>query len=214
VTAPGRAGLDAILGDPDHALLAFDYDGVLAPIVDDPENAPPHPGAVAALARLAPRVGTVVIITGRPAEVVVAYGQFADIPALSRLVIFGHYGRERWDAESGQVHTPPTPDSVAAAAAELPDLLTRLGAPARPGSSTRAGRSRCTPGAVRTRGDARHAVESDSRLCRASRSGGRTGPPGARAAATGCRQRTDIIGLRARARRPLGLLHRRRSRRS
>jgi trehalose 6-phosphate phosphatase len=129
VTAPGRAGLDAILRDPQHALLAFDYDGVLAPIVDDPENAPPHPGAIAALARLAPHVGTVVIITGRPAKVVVAYGQLADIPALSRLVVFGHYGRERWDAATGEVRTPPAPDSVAAAAAELPDLLARLGAP-------------------------------------------------------------------------------------
>src|SRR5204862_3688757 len=105
VTAPGRDALAAILADPHRALFAFDYDGVLAPIVDDPQNSPPHPDAVPALTRLATLVGTVVIISGRPAEVVVDYGRFQDVPALVDLVVFGHYGRERW--QSGRVVTAP-----------------------------------------------------------------------------------------------------------
>lgn len=129
VTVPGRIALESILQDPHGALLAFDYDGVLAPIVDDPENTPPYPGAVPALGRLADRVGAVAIITGRPADVVVAFGGFADVPSLSRLVVFGLYGRERWDAQTGKIVAPPIPESVSAVAAELPELLARLGAP-------------------------------------------------------------------------------------
>ena len=129
VTAPGRDGLAAILSDPHGALLAFDYDGVLAPIVDDPMNSPPQPGAIATLVRLADRIGSLVIITGRPAAVVITYGRFAEEPALHELVVFGLYGRERWDAKTGRVVTPPPPEGVLAARAELPALLERLGAP-------------------------------------------------------------------------------------
>ena len=35
-TLDGQAGLAAMAADPAHALLATDYDGTLAPIVDDP----------------------------------------------------------------------------------------------------------------------------------------------------------------------------------
>jgi trehalose 6-phosphate phosphatase len=129
VSVPGRFALASILHDPQGALFAFDYDGVLAPIVDDPQNTPPYPGAVAALARLASRIGAVAIISGRPADVVVAFGGFADVPALSHLVVFGLYGRERWDTHTGKVVAPPIPESVAAVAGELPELLARLGAP-------------------------------------------------------------------------------------
>jgi trehalose 6-phosphate phosphatase len=101
VTEAGRAGLAALLKDPAGALLAFDYDGVLAPIVADPTKSPPHPRSVGAIAAVAASVGSVVVISGRPAQVVIDYGQFAREPALSRLVVFGHYGQERWDAKTG-----------------------------------------------------------------------------------------------------------------
>lgn len=123
VTPLGAAGLTAILHDPRGALLAFDYDGVLAPIVDDPLQSPPHPGAIPALARVAPHVGSLVIISGRPAEVVVSYGRFADFPTLSELVVLGHYGRERWDGSTGEVTATPASRGVAAARKELPHLL-------------------------------------------------------------------------------------------
>jgi trehalose 6-phosphate phosphatase len=129
VTEPGRAGLAAILDQPRSALLAFDYDGVLAPIVDDPRESRPFPGSVPALARVAERVGSVVIISGRPASVVVDFGRFAEEPALSRLVVFGLYGQERWDAETNEVVTPPVSEAVLSVVAELPALLARHNAP-------------------------------------------------------------------------------------
>lgn len=129
VTEPGRAGLAAILDDPQGALLAFDYDGVLSPIVDDPRLSHPFPGSIEALARLSGQVGSVVIISGRPAAVVVSFGGFAEQPALSGLVVFGLYGQERWDAVTNQVVIPPVSEAVLAAVAELPDLLDRYQAP-------------------------------------------------------------------------------------
>ncbi|OEV10195.1 trehalose phosphatase, partial [Streptomyces nanshensis] len=45
-TRAGRDGLAAILAEPQRALVAFDFDGTLAPIVADPAEARAHPGAV------------------------------------------------------------------------------------------------------------------------------------------------------------------------
>src|SRR5690606_12879764 len=45
VTAAGADGLDAIRKSPSEAVLGFDFDGTLAPIVDDPAAARAHPGA-------------------------------------------------------------------------------------------------------------------------------------------------------------------------
>ena len=66
-TREGQAGLDALLADPRHALIAADFDGTLAPIVPRPGDARAHPGARPALAALAGSVGTLAVITGRPA---------------------------------------------------------------------------------------------------------------------------------------------------
>jgi trehalose 6-phosphate phosphatase len=52
-TAEGRDGLAALLADPAGALIGSDFDGTLSPIVSDPAAARAHPGAVAALKRLA-----------------------------------------------------------------------------------------------------------------------------------------------------------------
>ncbi|MGW2234117.1 trehalose-phosphatase [Streptomyces sp. NPDC001759] len=128
VTRAGREGLAAILDDPGKAVLAFDFDGTLAPIVPDPEQARAHPDAVPALAALAPKVASVAVVTGRPAEVAVRHGGFAGVPGLEHLVVLGHYGAERWDAVSGEVSAPAPHPGVAAVRAELPDLLERSGA--------------------------------------------------------------------------------------
>jgi trehalose 6-phosphate phosphatase len=128
-TPQGRAGLDALLAAPRQAVVVLDFDGTLAPIVPDPEQARAHPGAVPALARLAPRLGSVVVLTGRPARVAVEYGGFAAAPGLERLVVLGHYGAERWDAGHREVRGPGDDPGVAAAKAELPGLLERAGAP-------------------------------------------------------------------------------------
>jgi len=128
-TSEGRAGLAALLADPGSALLAFDFDGTLAPIVDDPDQARAHPDAVRALARLAPAVRAVAVVTGRPARVAAEYGGFAEFEALGALVVLGHYGLERWDAGSGRLSSPALGPGVARARVALPAVLQEAGAP-------------------------------------------------------------------------------------
>ncbi|MFF4651771.1 trehalose-phosphatase [Streptomyces sp. NPDC001380] len=127
-TAAGAEGLAVLAADPSHAVVALDFDGTLAPIVPDPDSARAHPGAVPALARLAPLVGAVAVVTGRPAGVAVRYGGFAGVPGLEHLVVLGHYGAERWDAVTGEVRAPGVHPGVAAVRAELPGFLDRIGA--------------------------------------------------------------------------------------
>jgi trehalose 6-phosphate phosphatase len=122
-TAEGQAGLDAILADPARALIASDFDGTLSPIVADPAAAAAAPGAADALARLAASVGTVAIITGRPAADAVTLGGFAGVP---RLTVLGHYGAERW--QGGALTAASAPDGVAVARRALPGLLAAAGA--------------------------------------------------------------------------------------
>ncbi|WP_149824660.1 trehalose-phosphatase [Streptomyces tailanensis] len=123
VTPTGRDALDAILRHPGRAVIALDFDGTLAPIVPDPEQARAHPDAGAALAALAPKVASVAVITGRPADVAVRYGGFTGVPGLEHLTVLGHYGAERWDAATNTITAPPSHPGVAAARDELPSLL-------------------------------------------------------------------------------------------
>jgi trehalose 6-phosphate phosphatase len=51
---------------PDRAAVLTDFDGTLAPIVEDPAAAEPLPGAVAVLHRLAERFALVGVVSGRP----------------------------------------------------------------------------------------------------------------------------------------------------
>jgi trehalose 6-phosphate phosphatase len=67
-----------------------DFDGTLAPIVDDPAAAAPLPGTQEVLGRLAGMVGAFAVVSGRP----VAYlrSRLGD-----DLHLVGLYGLERWD---------------------------------------------------------------------------------------------------------------------
>ncbi|MEU1698525.1 trehalose-phosphatase [Streptomyces pseudogriseolus] len=127
-TQAGRDGLDALLARPGKALIGLDFDGTLAPIVPDPEQARARPDAVPALAALAPKVASVAVVTGRPPGVAVRNGGFAGVAGLEHLVVLGHYGAERWEAVTGSVTAPAPHPGVAAARAELPGLLDRVGA--------------------------------------------------------------------------------------
>ncbi|GHE51404.1 trehalose 6-phosphate phosphatase [Streptomyces longispororuber] len=127
-SAAGRDGLAAILARPERAVIALDFDGTLAPIVADPEQARAHPEAVPALAALAPKVRSVAVVTGRPAGVAVRHGGFAGVPGLDHLVVLGHYGAERWDAVTGTVQAAEPHPGVAAVRAELPGFLDGIGA--------------------------------------------------------------------------------------
>jgi trehalose 6-phosphate phosphatase len=123
-TAEGQAGLDALLADPRRALIAADYDGTLAPIVDRPGDARAHPGAVPALTALAGAVGTIAVISGRPAADAVALGGLAAVPGL---IVIGHYGWQRW--QDGELTAAETPPAVEAAREALPGVLRAAGAP-------------------------------------------------------------------------------------
>ena len=116
-------GLAALRADPAGAVVALDYDGVLAPVVARPSDAVPAPGAVAALHALAPRLRCLALVTGRPADVVVELGGLADVPGL---VVLGQYGAQRWSA--GTLTSPPPLPAIAVARERLPALLAAEGA--------------------------------------------------------------------------------------
>jgi trehalose 6-phosphate phosphatase len=128
ISPQGRAGLDAVRREPATALIASDFDGTLAPIVPDPSDARPAPGAIAALGRLAAAVGTVAIITGRPAADAVRIG---GLDAIDGLIVLGHYGAERWTG--GRITAAPVPPGLDAVRHALPEVLAQAGAP--PGTS-------------------------------------------------------------------------------
>ncbi|MCT2592771.1 trehalose-phosphatase [Streptomyces sp. N2-109] len=122
-TPAGRAGLDAVLAHPARTVVLTDFDGTLAPIVPDPEDARAHPDTSRVVARLAPHLRAFSVLTGRPAELAVRYSGFADLPEVRNLTVLGAYGAERWDAASGEVHTPAPHPGIASVREELPGLL-------------------------------------------------------------------------------------------
>lgn len=126
-TDTGRRAWAAIRTEPGRALLCTDFDGVVAPIVRDPDAAWASEEVVGALARLASHVAKVAVVTGRPARKAVELGRFRQRPELEAMSVLGLYGFERWDAESGEFLEPAPPAGVANAAAELPNLLAGLG---------------------------------------------------------------------------------------
>jgi trehalose 6-phosphate phosphatase len=130
VTPAGRAGLAALLTDPAGALLAFDFDGTLAPIVDDPAQAWAYEEAVHALSRLGPHVRALAVITGRRAEAAVRLGRFAGAAGLEALVVLGGYGGERWDPATGRGSAVDPGPGMARVREELPGVLAAAGAPA------------------------------------------------------------------------------------
>lgn len=124
-TEKGKAGLAALIAQPREALVAFDYDGTLAPIVEDPADARAHPEVVEGLVALSARVGLVAIVTGRPAAQAVELGRF-ESAGLERLVVLGHYGVERWDAATSSLHTAEPPAGLERVRGELAGLLASL----------------------------------------------------------------------------------------
>jgi trehalose 6-phosphate phosphatase len=117
-TPEGQAGLEALRARPADALIATDFDGTLAPVVADPQAARALPGAAPVLAALAAAIGTLAVITGRPAADAVALGGFESVPGL---IVLGVYGRQRW--QDGAVGGPGAPPSVEAARRALPGVL-------------------------------------------------------------------------------------------
>ena len=128
-TSAAHDFLAAAAAAPASVLVALDFDGTLAPIVDDPETSAMQPEAADALAALGPKVGQVAIITGRPVANVRQLGQLDRRAGLGGVIVLGQYGAERWDARTG-VETPPvTPQSVAVATVQVERALADLGLP-------------------------------------------------------------------------------------
>jgi trehalose 6-phosphate phosphatase len=127
VSDAGILAMKAVMERPGDTLIGVDFDGTLAPIIDNPDEAFAHPGAVAALSRLGPLVGTIAVITGRPARVAVRLGGFQQASGLDQMVVLGQYGVERWDAATDEFSIPPEPASITAVAQELPRILADLG---------------------------------------------------------------------------------------
>jgi trehalose 6-phosphate phosphatase len=125
-TAAGRVAWQRLQARPDRVLLAFDFDGTIAPIVPDPAQAYAHPDVVAVLGRLGRHLGAVAVVTGRPVREVLRLGGFAGAAGLGRLRILGQYGVERWRADTDRIEEPPPSEGIAAARDRLPGLLAEL----------------------------------------------------------------------------------------
>ncbi len=94
------------LQDPAQTGVFTDFDGTLAPIVDDPETARPLEGVPDALGAVAERVKIVAVISGRPASFLARHlgGR--------GLSLHGVYGLERVEEdESGEPRVVPSPDA-------------------------------------------------------------------------------------------------------
>jgi trehalose 6-phosphate phosphatase len=111
---PGQVALARLADDAARAAFITDFDGTLAPIVNDPAAARPLPAALDALATLAERLGLVAVVSGRPVDFLRAH-----VP-LDRVVLVGQYGTER--LVEGEVvvdaRVVPYVDAVAAARTE------------------------------------------------------------------------------------------------
>jgi trehalose 6-phosphate phosphatase len=110
--------------DPAGSAVFTDFDGTLAPIVDDPASSRPLPGAVDVLAALAGRYGRVGVISGRPAA-------FLQSHLGGRgLFLSGLYGLELAPGD-GEIHTLPAAEGwrevvdevTARAEADLPPRM-------------------------------------------------------------------------------------------
>lgn len=129
----GRERYDALKRRLAEAVIGLDFDGVLAPIVEDPARAHIHPDAAEVLIALSAHVRAIAVVTGRPARQALALGGLDELGAAlagvdTDLFIFGQYGNERWSSDSRRIISPRPPHGLATFERELPSLLRRAGA--------------------------------------------------------------------------------------
>jgi trehalose 6-phosphate phosphatase len=131
-SAAGAQQYDAVARLGDRLLVALDFDGTLAPIVENPDVALIHERAGDLLVDLSARVGTIAVITGRPARQVLALGGLDEVgdrigTTGRELVVLGQYGNERWTSSGRRVVSPKPPTGLASLISDLPRLFRRAG---------------------------------------------------------------------------------------
>lgn len=117
-----------LVDDAALAVVGLDFDGVLSPIVPEPDQAHIHPDGPDTLVALADVVRRVAVITGRPARQAVALGDLDTVGDRiaehgQDLYVLGQYGNERWTARDRRVLSPRPPKGLATFMLELPDVL-------------------------------------------------------------------------------------------
>jgi trehalose 6-phosphate phosphatase len=96
---PVAAQVARMAGQPERVAICLDFDGTIAPIVDDPAAARPLPGVVDLLGPLAGRYAAVALVSGRPATYLASH---AAAPGVRYL---GMYGLE--ELVDGRVQVDP-----------------------------------------------------------------------------------------------------------
>ena len=129
-TPAGEQQYAALVRAADDLVVGLDFDGTLAPIVDDPRDAHIHPDGPRVLVELAGQVRAVAVVTGRPARQVLALGGLDEVGAAigddgRELFVLGQYGHERWSSTDRRVISPKPPRGLASFMGELPALLRR-----------------------------------------------------------------------------------------
>ncbi|WP_028656715.1 trehalose-phosphatase [Nocardioides sp. J54] len=124
---------DAVVGVAPRTVVGLDFDGTLAPIVDDPTRAHIHPDGAEVLVELAAEVAAIAVITGRPARQALDLGGLEAVgdalqAAGKELFVFGQYGNERWSSGRRRILGARPPRGLAAFERDLPRTLRRAGA--------------------------------------------------------------------------------------
>ena len=132
-----------------ETVVGLDFDGTLAPIVEDPAEAHIHPDAGQVLVDLAEQVLAVAVVTGRPARQALDLGGLEEVgnaigDAGKELYLFGQYGNERWSSTNRRVISPRPPHGLATFPPTCRGCCAGS-APRTPTSRRRVSRSRCTP---------------------------------------------------------------------
>jgi trehalose 6-phosphate phosphatase len=132
-SAAGEQEYAALVRAADDLVVGLDFDGTLAPIVEDPDEAHIHPDAAEVLVDLAAQVRAVAVITGRPARQALALGGLEEVgnaigDSGRELFVLGQYGNERWTSTNRRVISPKPPRGLASFMRELPRLLRRADA--------------------------------------------------------------------------------------
>jgi trehalose 6-phosphate phosphatase len=112
--------IEALAAQPAAAALVLDFDGVLAPIVEEPETSAMPERVAVSLAQLAASLGTVAVISGRPA------GFLTSRVRVPGIRLLGSYGMEQVKDGNGQL-SPAAAGWLVAVDSALEELASLLG---------------------------------------------------------------------------------------